>query len=102
MVKSKQVYSPQKFVDAVTGHCYYMMQDDTVTEIHNLLRKHGIETDYHPLRDYPLDEITHIVENNIPVVLVDVSGFNANEDWVTEYRWFEVPAGFCEEIDHDE
>jgi hypothetical protein len=48
-----------------------------------------------------LDEIEHIVENGINVVLVDVSGFNEKDEWITEFRWFEVPEWF-EEGMHDE
>jgi len=91
MIKSKQTYSPQNFVDAVTGYCYIFRQEDTVKEIHNLLKRHGF-----PLRDYPINKIENIVENNIPVVLVDVSGFKGDK-WVQEYRWFEVPDDFLDE-----
>ena len=94
MVKSKQIYNPQSFVGAVTGHYFIFQQNDTVTEIHNILKENGFETEDNPLWDYPLDEIEHIVENNVPVVLVDVSGFNKNDQWITEYRWFEVHEGF--------
>lgn len=94
MVKSKTPYSPQGFVGAVTGHYYIHKHDDTVKEIHDLLKLNGVETEESPLWDYPLDEIEHIVENKIPVVLVDVSGFNANDEWIVEFRWFEVPEDF--------
>ena len=94
MVKSKKIYSPQSFVGAITGKYYIHKHDDTVKEIHDLLRLNGYETSSNPLWDYPLDEIDHIVENGIPVVLVDVSGFNEDEEWIQEYRWFEVPEDF--------
>lgn len=97
MVKSKQIYSPQSFVGAVTGRYYIHKHDDTVKEIHDLLKLNEIETDEEPLWDYPLDEIEHIVENGINVVLVDVSGFNEKDQWITEYRWFEVPEDFLDE-----
>ena len=99
MVKSKQIYSPQNFVDALTGYCYIFQCDDTIKEIHDLLKKHKVETRCNPLWDYPLNEIEHIVENKIPVVLVDVSGFNEKVEWVQEYRWFEVPEDFQEEME---
>ena len=97
MVKSKGIYSPQNFVDAVTGKCYIMNHDDIVEDIHHLLRQNKVETKENPLWDYPLDEIDHIVENNLNVVLVDVSGFNEDGEWVQEYRWFEVPEDFVDE-----
>lgn len=96
MVKSKQIYSPQSFVGAITGNYYIHHNEDTVGEIHKLLRLNGVETASNPLWDYPLDEIDHIVENKLNVVLVDVSGFNANDEWIQEYRWFEVPEWFEE------
>lgn len=96
MVKSKQIYSPQNFVGAVTGRYYIHKHDDTVKEIHDLLKLNEIETDEEPLWDYPLDEIEHIVENEINVVLVDVSGFNEKDEWIAEFRWFEVPEWFEE------
>ena len=97
MVKSNQIYSPQNFVDAVTGYCYIFQCENTVKEIHDLLKRHKVETEENPLWDYPMDEIDHIKENNIPVVLVDVSGFDENDEWKTEYRWFEVPEDFEED-----
>lgn len=102
MVKSKQIYSPQNFVGAVTGKYYIHHCEDTVGEIHHLLKMNGIETEENPLWDYPLDEIEHIVENGINVVLVDVSGFNEDDAWITEFRWFEVPEWFEEGMYEEE
>jgi hypothetical protein len=52
---------------------------------------HGYE-----LWDYPLTEIDHIVENNLNVVLVDCSYYEG-DNYINEYRWFEVPEDFEEE-----
>lgn len=93
MVKSKGIYSPQNFVDALTGKCYIFDCDNTAKEIHDLLRQNKVETKKKPLFDFQLDEIEHIVKYGINVVLVDVSGFKGDE-WVQEYRWFEVPEDF--------
>ena len=101
LVKSNIVYSPQSFVGAVTGHYYIHHSENTVREIHDLLKLNKVETDENPLWDYPMDEIEHIVENEIPVVLVDVSSFNEKDEWITEYRWFEVPEWF-EKREYDE
>lgn len=90
-VLSKEVYSPQHYVEAVTGNYYIFRNDATILDdIQNLLRMNGFEN----LWNYPLTEIEHIVENKINVVLVDVSDFE-NDVWTTEYRWFEVPEDFC-------
>lgn len=96
MVKSKKIYSPQNFVDALTGKCYIFDCDNTAKEIHDLLRQNKVETKKKPLLDFQLDEIGNIVERGRNVVLVDVSGFKGDE-WVQEYRWFEVPEDFEEE-----
>lgn len=96
MVKSKNIFSPQNYVYAVTGKCYVMDYDDIVDDIHRLLKQNNAESDESPLWDYPLDEIDHIVENNINVVLVDVSGFGDDNEWNVEYRWFEVPDSFVD------
>ncbi len=96
MVKSKAIYSPQNFVDALTGKCYIFNYGNTVKEIHDLLKLNKIETKKKPLLDFQLDEIEYIVERGSNVVLVDVSGFKGDE-WVQEYRWFEVPEDFVDE-----
>ena len=95
-VQTCQIYSPQTFVEKLTGYCYGFDQDDTVNEIHSLLRKHGIETDTSPLFDYPLDEIEEVVANEVEVVLVDTTYINSNCEMINEYRWFEVPEGVWE------
>ena len=92
MVKSEQIYSPQNYVCAITG-IYYFFKNKTnpAEEIQDLLLMNECE-----LWDYPLTEIDHIVENNLDVVLVNCSYYDGDE-WVPEYRWFEVPEDFKEE-----
>lgn len=94
MVKSRQIYSPQSFVGVLTGHYYCFRKDDTINEIHNLLKEHKVETETCPLWDYPLDEIDHIVENNLNVVLVDCTYVGDDCRLIKEHRWFEVPKYF--------
>ena len=93
MVKSEHVYAPQNYVGAVTGN-YYMFKHkmEPTDEIQYLLTMNGYD-----LWDYPLTEIDHIVENNLNVVLVDVSHYNEKDEFITEFRWFEVPEDFKEE-----
>ena len=78
----------------MTGRCYGFNRDDTVGEIEEVLKRHGLESENW---SYPLSEIDHIVENNLCVVLVDVSGFDKQGKWRQEYRWFDVPEDFEEE-----
>lgn len=92
MVKSEHVYAPQSYVGAVTGNYYFFKYKmEPTDEIQYLLTLNEYE-----LWDYPLTEIDHIVENNINVVLVDVSHYNEKDEFITEFRWFEVPEDFEE------
>ena len=93
-VKSEKIYTPQSYCEKMTGCCYGFNQDDTVGEIEEVLKRHGLESENW---SYPLSEIDHIVENGLNVVLVDVSGFDKHGKWRQEYRWFEVPEDFEEE-----
>ena len=87
MVKSEEIYSPQNYLECVTGKCYIVSGDDDVEFIHDALAIDGFE-----LCDYPLSEIDHIVNNNINVVLVDCMVVNPESDeFEHQYRWFEVP-----------
>lgn len=92
-VLSKEIYSPQNFVETVTGNYYVFRNDTTILEeIQTLLGLNGFEDLWH----YPLTEIDHIVENKIDVVLVDVSDYDTkNNNWIEEYRWFEIPESCC-------
>ena len=98
MVKSEHIYTPQTYLEAITGKCYFMRHNEyPVDFIQSVLVSEGHTDD---LWDYPLTEIDHIVENNLNVVLVDCSHY---EDYVfvNEYRWFEVPEDFEDVEDED-
>ena len=91
MVKSNNIYAPQNYVGAITGNYCIPNYDGSIECIHKHLERYGFED----LWDYPLNEIDHIVENNLDVVLVDCSHYE-NGAYVNEYRWFEVPEDFKE------
>lgn len=92
MVKSNQVYAPENYICAVTGTYYFFKgKNSPMEEVQDILSEHGYE-----LWDYPLTEIDHIVENNLNVVLVDCSYYKGDE-YINEYRWFEVLEDFEEE-----
>lgn len=99
-VLSKDIYSPQNYIEAVTGNYYIFRNDTTIyKEIRTLLGLNGFEN----LWDYPLTEIDHIVENKINVVLVDVSDYDIETGkWIKEYRWFEVPENFSDSFEVDD
>ena len=86
MVKSEQIYSPQNYIEAVTGNCYLIRGDNDIEEIEEILADYGYE-----LWNYPLSEIDHIVENKLNVVLVDCMVWDDDAvEYKHEYRWFEV------------
>jgi hypothetical protein len=94
MVKSEKLYSPQNYLESVTGNCYIINGEDDVKFINRVL----YENDLDILWNYPLSEIDHIVKNNLNVVLVDCMVVNEETDeFEHEYRWFEVPEDFKEE-----
>lgn len=94
MVKSEQIYSPQNYLEAVTGKCYIIRGEDDVAFIEKVLAQNGYT---YELWNFPLSEIDHIVENNLNVVLVDCMVVNPETDQFEHvYRWFEVPKDFKE------
>ena len=74
----KLVLPEQEFSPAVVNK---MMSAD---ELRELLDDNGLSN----LWDYPLDEIDHIVENDLNVVLVV---FDTGCVTKREWRWFEFP-----------
>lgn len=98
MVKSEQIYSPQNYLEGITGQCYIISGDDDINFIQNVFKVEGYE-----LWDYPLSEIDHIVENNLNVVLVECMVYNKEiKEFEYIYRWFEVTPDFEQEYDEEE
>ena len=92
MVKSEHIYSPQNYICAITGKYYFFNhKKHPAEEAQDLLATNDYE-----LWDYPLTEIDHIVENELNVVLVDCSYYKG-DNFINEYRWFEVPEDFKDE-----
>ena len=93
MVKSEKLYSPQNYLEAVTGNCYIIRGDNDVEEIETILES----LDY-CLWSHALTEIDYIMEENLDVVLVDCMIWNEEKSELEHvYRWFEVPEDFEEE-----
>lgn len=93
MVKSDGVYSPQFYLEAVTGKCY-IINSDTISGLIDEIQQKLCDNGHKLLWDFPLTEIDEIVANNSDVVLVELTGDNENGEWTTVYRWFEVPEQF--------
>ena len=93
MVKSEQIYSPQNYLEAVTGQCYVIRCDNDIDTIETILETYGYN-----FWNYPLSEIDHVVENELDVVLVDCMVYNEDKkEFEHVLRWFEVPEDFEEE-----
>lgn len=98
MVKSEHIYSPQNYLEGVTGNCYIINGDNDIDFIQRVFDKMDCM-----LWNYPLSEIDHIVENELDVVLVDCMVYNEEtEEFEHVYRWFEVPLDFEQEYDEEE
>ena len=87
-----------QFLEIITGEYYILRDDDDFVTAHNVLQRKGIEDDENPLWDYPLDEIDHVVENDLRVVLVEGMTTDEDDKLVNTYRWFEVPNGYEEKF----
>ena len=93
MVKSEKIYSPQRYLELITGKCYMVDGENDVEFIETIIEK---ECD--SMWSYPLSEIDHIVEEGLDVVLVDCMIINEETDnFEHVYRWFEVPSDFEDE-----
>ena len=97
MVLTNRVFTPQTFLEAITGKCYVVDGSDDIEFIHEVLTEEGYEDDECcTVWDYPLNEIDECIEQEIDVVLVECCYFDDNDELCKEYRWFQVPDG-CEE-----
>lgn len=93
MVKSEKLYTPQTYLELVTGEYFLIHGDNDIEEVENILCKFGFDC----LNNYPLSEIDHIVENDLNVVLVDCMVYNdKTKEYEHVYRWFEVDEDFEE------
>lgn len=88
MVKSEKLYTPQTYLELVTGEYFIVKGDNDIDTIENILKDFKLDDD---LWNYPLSEIDHIVENDLDVVLVECMVYNNNtKEYEHVYRWFEV------------
>ena len=93
MVKSEKIYSPQNYLELVTGKCFIIDGDNDVEFIEKILKK-----ECESMWSYPLSEINHIVSEGLDVVLVDCMIYNENSrEFEHVYRWFAAPKDFDNE-----
>lgn len=93
VVKSNNIYSPQSYLETVTGNCYFFNTSKPILEqITDILKEHN-----KPTENYLLSETEKVLTNNKPVVLVNCCDVDdSNTTPIAEYRWFRVPENFKE------
>ena len=94
MIVSEKIYTPQQYLEAITDKHYIVRGENDIMFIRSVLMDEDLI-----LWDHPMSEIDYIVENNLNVVLVDCMVVNEETDqFEHQYRWFEVPEDFEEEV----
>lgn len=87
IIASKEIFSPQAYVEMLTGKCYIgnaIRNGYVVSDIQKLLRMNNI-TDK---RSFALNDIEKAISAGKPVVLVDCMYYKGNTLY-NEYRWFQ-------------
>lgn len=87
---STKVFTPQQYIERMTGECHTFEQENTVEEIHNLLIDYGEEIDRGEIKNYALNDVETLLANNSLVVLVDCAGMYGKDEMQQNYQWFEV------------
>ena len=96
IVKSTKLYSPQNYLELITGNVYIVQGDNDIEFIEKILEQEG-----YCLWNYSINEVEHLIEAEIPVVFVECMVYNSNtEQYDKEIRFFEVD--FEENIVDDE
>ena len=90
MIKSDKIYSPQRFLEAVTGKTYILNYDKPlVPQIERILIHHR-----KPYSNYPLEDAQKALNKKGNIVLVSCSDISENCEFVEKYRWFKVTKDF--------
>lgn len=90
MIKSGKIYSPQRFLEAVTGKTYILNYDKPlVPQIERILIHHR-----KPYSSYPLEDAKKALKKQGNIVLVSCSDMNEKFEFVEKYRWFKVSKDF--------
>ena len=94
VIKSGCIYSPQNYLEAVTGKCYiFSGREPVLKQISRMLKENNRSA-----VSYPLRKTEKALKCGFPVVLVDCSDFTDDMRLLQEYRWFRVPTNFNEEV----
>ena len=90
MVKSESVFSPQTYLEEVTGKCYIVCSD-TISGLIDKIECVLFENGHKQIRNFQFTEIDKIVSSGADVVLVELSGEDRRGKWNTVFHWFEIP-----------
>lgn len=86
MIVSNKIYSAQKYLEIVLDKTYIISGDNDIEFVERMLEVHE-----KCLWNYPLNEINHVLENDLDVILVDYMVYNnETHEYEHVYRWSEV------------
>ena len=88
-VVANQIYSPQNYLEIVTGKCFFFHLSESIeVQVNRIL----CDEDLGSVRSYALSDLSSLVEDGTNVVLVDMSDFNdATSAWESNLMWYEIP-----------
>lgn len=91
-IKSNNIFSPQNYLEPITDECYIIHTSKPVLQqIEEILVDYGF-----PSVSYDLADVYTALSAGTPIVLVDCCDVDDDLHPVKSYRWFQVPADFCE------
>lgn len=86
VIKSEKIFTPQEYLELVTGKTYVISSDNDVEAVELILEKEGYD-----FWTYTFTEIEHVIDNEVPVVLVDYMIYNEDtKEFEHVLRWSEV------------
>lgn len=86
VIKSEKIFTPQEYLELVTGKTYIISSDNDVEAVELILEKEGYD-----FWTYTFTEIEHVIDNEVPVVLVDYMIYNEDtKEFEHVLRWSEV------------
>lgn len=87
MIVSDSTFTPQAFVEMVTGNYYTTDLIDDAAWVRNRLNQNGISA-----KSYSLTETDKVIGKDVFVVLVNCLAYDKDNDTYThKMRWFEIP-----------
>ena len=90
MIKSNKIYSPQRFLEAVTGKIYILNYNKPIVpQIEQVLINHK-----KPYSSYPLEDAQKALNKQGNIVLVSCTDMNEKLEFEEKYRWFKVSKDF--------